>query len=171
MHTCADCFNVPGLSGWVGSPTAVTAFANACFSVSLCTRFGGIRTGLASGRPVQRQHCHGSSCPPSFKSFCVWRADCQACAGGIPCGCMMACFVFKANCQPGYFCLEGDEMVTACAAAFFAHIALHTLLLLGRKFIPIYIYIYFFVYHNSTMSFAFLHLLACRPGSSGSNGM
>ncbi|CAJ1420054.1 unnamed protein product [Effrenium voratum] len=47
----------------------------------------------------------------------------------IPCGCMMACFVFKANCQPGYFCLEGDEMVAACAAAFFAHIALHTLLL------------------------------------------
>ena len=42
----------------------------------------------------------------------------------IPCGCMLACFVIKANCQPGYFCLEGDEMVTACAAAFFAHIVL-----------------------------------------------
>ncbi|CAJ1393237.1 unnamed protein product [Effrenium voratum] len=52
----------------------------------------------------------------------------------IPCGCMMACFVFKANCQPGYFCLEGDEMVTACAAAFFAHIALHTLLLLDPEY-------------------------------------
>jgi len=47
----------------------------------------------------------------------------------IPCGCMLACFVFKANCQPGYFCMEGDEMVTACAIAFFAHILLHTLLL------------------------------------------
>jgi len=47
----------------------------------------------------------------------------------IPCGCMLACFVFKANCQPGYFCMEGDEMVTACALAFFAHILLHTVLL------------------------------------------
>ncbi|CAE7633844.1 DIMT1, partial [Symbiodinium pilosum] len=47
----------------------------------------------------------------------------------IPCGCMLACFVFKANCQPGYFCMEGDEMVTACSLAFFAHIFLHTLLL------------------------------------------
>ncbi|CAE7843321.1 unnamed protein product [Symbiodinium microadriaticum] len=47
----------------------------------------------------------------------------------VPCGCMLACFVFKANCQPGYFCMEGDSMVTACAVAFFAHIFLHTLLL------------------------------------------
>jgi len=47
----------------------------------------------------------------------------------IPCGFMLACVVFKANCQPGYPCVDGDTMVAGCAVAFFAHIVLHTLAL------------------------------------------
>lgn len=47
----------------------------------------------------------------------------------IPCGFMLACVVFKANCQPGYPCVDGDTMVAGCAVAFFAHILLHTLAL------------------------------------------
>eukprot|EP00438_Fugacium_kawagutii_P018685 Skav217890 [mRNA] locus=scaffold67:217360:240797:+ [translate_table: standard] len=47
----------------------------------------------------------------------------------IPCGFMLACVVFKANCQPGYPCVDGDTMVAGCAVAFVAHIILHTLAL------------------------------------------
>eukprot|EP00931_Biecheleriopsis_adriatica_P035637 TRINITY_DN20529_c0_g1_i1.p1 TRINITY_DN20529_c0_g1~~TRINITY_DN20529_c0_g1_i1.p1 ORF type:complete len:1001 (-),score=225.18 TRINITY_DN20529_c0_g1_i1:66-2657(-) len=47
----------------------------------------------------------------------------------IPVACMLSCFVFKANCQPGYFCLDDQQTIEACAAAFFFHIVLHTLCL------------------------------------------
>lgn len=47
----------------------------------------------------------------------------------IPCGFMLACVVFKANCQPGYPCVEGNTMVLGCSLAFVGHILLHTLAL------------------------------------------
>ncbi|CAK9095756.1 unnamed protein product, partial [Durusdinium trenchii] len=47
----------------------------------------------------------------------------------IPCGFMLACVVFKANCQPGYPCVDGNTMITGMVVAFFAHILLHTLTL------------------------------------------
>ena len=45
----------------------------------------------------------------------------------IPCGFMLACVVFKANCQEGYPCVDGDTMIAGCVLAFFGHILLHTL--------------------------------------------
>eukprot|EP00438_Fugacium_kawagutii_P030544 Skav235993 [mRNA] locus=scaffold348:204099:221219:+ [translate_table: standard] len=61
----------------------------------------------------------------------------------IPCGFMLACVVFKAlpcvviaNCQPGYFCVDGNTMVAGCTVAFFAHIILHTLAL--KFVVPIF---------------------------------
>mmetsp|Transcript_57918 Transcript_57918/g.137926 ORF Transcript_57918/g.137926 Transcript_57918/m.137926 type:complete len:273 (+) Transcript_57918:1-819(+) len=45
----------------------------------------------------------------------------------IPCGFMLACVVFKANCQPGYPCVDGNTMIVGCVAAFFGHVLLHTL--------------------------------------------
>lgn len=54
----------------------------------------------------------------------------------IPCGFMLACMVFKANCQPGYFCVDGNTMVAGCTVAFFAHIILHTLAL--KFVVPIF---------------------------------
>ena len=42
---------------------------------------------------------------------------------------MLACVVFKANCQPGYPCVDGNTMITGMVVAFFAHILLHTLTL------------------------------------------
>ena len=47
----------------------------------------------------------------------------------IPCGFMLACVVFKANCQEGYPCVDGDTMIMGCVIAFFGHIILHTLAL------------------------------------------
>jgi len=54
----------------------------------------------------------------------------------IPCGFMLACVVFKANCQPGYPCVDGDTMVLGCVVAFLAHILLHTLAL--KFIVPIF---------------------------------
>jgi len=45
----------------------------------------------------------------------------------LPVGLMLSCFVFKGNCEPGYFCLNDGDTVIACAAAFFAHVFLHTI--------------------------------------------
>ncbi|CAJ1387267.1 unnamed protein product [Effrenium voratum] len=45
----------------------------------------------------------------------------------IPCGFMLACVVFKANCQPGYPCVDGNTMIVGCVVAFFGHVLLHTL--------------------------------------------
>ena len=42
----------------------------------------------------------------------------------------------KANCQPGYFCVDGNTTVAGCAVAFFAHIILHTLAL--KFVVPIF---------------------------------
>ena len=45
-------------------------------------------------------------------------------------------FRYKANCQPGYFCVDGNTMVAGCTVAFFAHIILHTLAL--KFVVPIF---------------------------------
>jgi len=45
----------------------------------------------------------------------------------LPTALMLSCLVFKANCEPGYYCLNDGDTVIACAAAFFAHVFLHTL--------------------------------------------
>lgn len=48
----------------------------------------------------------------------------------IPTALLLACFVFKANCEPGYYCLDDTQTVKYCSLAFFAHMLLHTFCLL-----------------------------------------
>eukprot|EP00933_Yihiella_yeosuensis_P063762 TRINITY_DN669_c0_g3_i2.p1 TRINITY_DN669_c0_g3~~TRINITY_DN669_c0_g3_i2.p1 ORF type:complete len:1064 (+),score=238.65 TRINITY_DN669_c0_g3_i2:205-3192(+) len=49
---------------------------------------------------------------------------------GIPIALVLSCFVFKANCEPGYYCIHEAELVWAMAGAFFFHVGLHTICLL-----------------------------------------
>merc|ERR1712023_331498 len=48
----------------------------------------------------------------------------------IPTALLLACFIFKANCEPEYYCLDDAKTVKACSVAFFFHILLHTFCLL-----------------------------------------
>jgi len=56
-----------------------------------------------------------------------WWAQLVLC---LPTALMLSCLVFKANCEPDYFCLNDGDTVIACGAAFFAHVFLHTLCLM-----------------------------------------
>eukprot|EP00928_Gymnodinium_smaydae_P039922 TRINITY_DN2716_c0_g1_i1.p2 TRINITY_DN2716_c0_g1~~TRINITY_DN2716_c0_g1_i1.p2 ORF type:complete len:152 (-),score=40.30 TRINITY_DN2716_c0_g1_i1:9-464(-) len=50
------------------------------------------------------------------------------------CGTILACLLFKANNQPGYYSLDATHCVLLCAAAFLVHTVVHVLLLL--HFVP-----------------------------------
>jgi len=46
-----------------------------------------------------------------------------------PCfGLILACLVFKANCQDYGYCLEGSSLILSCSAAFLVHCIVHALL-------------------------------------------
>eukprot|EP00928_Gymnodinium_smaydae_P036705 TRINITY_DN25617_c0_g1_i1.p1 TRINITY_DN25617_c0_g1~~TRINITY_DN25617_c0_g1_i1.p1 ORF type:complete len:1144 (-),score=266.30 TRINITY_DN25617_c0_g1_i1:22-3390(-) len=52
----------------------------------------------------------------------------------IPCGLLLSCAVFKANCQPDHHCVTGIWLILKCTAAFIFHVILHTWVL--RKVVP-----------------------------------
>jgi len=46
----------------------------------------------------------------------------------IPLGILLAGFVFKTNCQPGWPCVQGYTLMLRCSLAFLGHIAVHVLI-------------------------------------------
>mmetsp|Transcript_45030 Transcript_45030/g.96089 ORF Transcript_45030/g.96089 Transcript_45030/m.96089 type:complete len:1022 (-) Transcript_45030:216-3281(-) len=48
----------------------------------------------------------------------------------IPCGLLLSCACMKSNCEPGFHCWSGMELLCKCSAAFVCHVTLHTLVLL-----------------------------------------
>mmetsp|Transcript_3500 Transcript_3500/g.7649 ORF Transcript_3500/g.7649 Transcript_3500/m.7649 type:complete len:271 (-) Transcript_3500:43-855(-) len=48
----------------------------------------------------------------------------------IPCGLLLSCTCMKSNCEPGFHCWSGMELLCKCSAAFVCHVTLHTLVLL-----------------------------------------
>jgi len=46
------------------------------------------------------------------------------------CALILACFVFKANCQDHGYCMDGGPLALSCFTAFFVHMAVHLLLLI-----------------------------------------
>mmetsp|Transcript_45031 Transcript_45031/g.96094 ORF Transcript_45031/g.96094 Transcript_45031/m.96094 type:complete len:1018 (-) Transcript_45031:216-3269(-) len=47
----------------------------------------------------------------------------------IPCGLLLSCTCMKSNCEPGFHCWSGMELLCKCSAAFVFHVIVHTLVL------------------------------------------
>jgi hypothetical protein len=63
-----------------------------------------------------------------FAEYCVdWWSQWLL---SFPCGIILACALFKANCRSGWHCWHGNELVLKCVGVLLLHVVFHTLLLL-----------------------------------------